>query len=117
MKSRLFSRVFACASLATLSAPADAQQIDRIVAFGDSYADTGNAFALGYANPQALAIYPTRRFSGGSIYIDTLADILQVPVQDFAIGGAFGGTNSGTLCFDSFYAPGTSPLCGKGPAI
>ena len=114
MKSRLFSRVFACASLATLSAPADAQQIDRIVAFGDSYADTGNAFALGYANPQALAIYPTRRFSGGSIYIDTLADILQVPVQDFAIGGAFGGTNSGTLCFDSFYAPGTSPLCGKG---
>src|SRR5205085_2883868 len=54
------------------------------------------------------------RFSGGSIYIDTLANILQVPVQDFAIGGAFGGTNSGTLCFDSFYAPGTSPLCGKG---
>jgi uncharacterized protein YhjY with autotransporter beta-barrel domain/phospholipase/lecithinase/hemolysin len=114
MKSRLFSRVLACASLTALSAPVAAQHIDRIVAFGDSYADTGNAFALGYANPQALAIYPTKRFSGGSIYIDTLADILQVPVQDFAIGGAFGGTNSGTLCFDSFYAPGTSPLCGKG---
>src|SRR6478735_4815752 len=117
MKARLLSRVLGCASLAALaavSAPAGAQQIDRIIAFGDSYADTGNAFALGYANPQALAIYPTKRFSGGSIYIDTLADILQVPVQDFAIGGAFGGTNNGTLCFDSFYAPGTSPLCGKG---
>ena len=117
MNRRRISRALACASLISLGAlgsPVAAQQIDRIVAFGDSYADTGNAFALGYANPQALAIYPTGRFSGGSNYIDTLGNLLQVPVQDFAIGGAFGGTNSGTLCFDSFYAPGTSPLCGKG---
>jgi len=117
MNRRRLSRVLACASLlplVALAAPAGAQQIDRIIAFGDSYADTGNAFALGYANPQALAIYPTKRFSGGSNYIDTLSNILQVPVENFAIGGAFGGTNSGTLCFDSFYAPGTSPLCGKG---
>ena len=117
MNRRCISRALACASLISLTAfaaPTAAQQVDRIVAFGDSYADTGNAFALGYANPQALAVYPTGRFSGGSIYIDTLANILQVPVQDFAIGGAFGGSNSGTLCFDSFYAPGASPLCGKG---
>jgi outer membrane lipase/esterase len=110
-------RVLAFASLAaiaTASVPAEAQQITRIVAFGDSYTDTGNAFALGYANPQALAIYPTRRFSSGTNYIDTLASILRVPVEDFAIGGAFGGSNNGTLCFDPFYAPGTSPLCGKG---
>jgi outer membrane lipase/esterase len=112
-----FRHTLACASLgaiAAVSTPVQAQQIHRIVAVGDSYADTGNAFALGYANPQALAIYPTGRFSGGSNYIDTLASILRVPVQDFAIGGAFGGTNNGTLCFDPFYAPGTSPLCGKG---
>jgi uncharacterized protein YhjY with autotransporter beta-barrel domain/phospholipase/lecithinase/hemolysin len=112
-----FSRVFAFASIAAIAAgsmPAEAQQIDRVVAFGDSYTDTGNAFALGYANPQALAIYPTRRFSSGTNYIDTLASILRVPVEDFAIGGAFGGSNNGTLCFDPFYAPGTSPLCGKG---
>jgi outer membrane lipase/esterase len=117
MNRRHVSRALACASLlplAVLSTPAEAQQISRIVAFGDSYADTGNAFALGYANPQALAIYPTGRFSGGTNYIDTLAQLLQAPVQNFAIGGAFGGTNSGTLCFDTFYAPGTSPLCGKG---
>ena len=104
----------AFAAMTAASQPAAAQQIDRIVAFGDSYTDTGNAFALGYANPQALAIYPSRRFSSGSNYIDTLANILQVPVEDFAIGGAFGGSNNGTLCFDSFYAPGTSPLCGRG---
>ena len=101
-------------AVAATATPAAAQQIDRIVAVGDSYADTGNAFALGYANPQALAIYPTKRFSGGTNYIDTLAAMLHVPVENFAIGGAFGGTNNGTLCFDSFYAPGTSPLCGKG---
>src|SRR4051812_26009897 len=112
-----FRRALACASLIAVaagSAPASAQQIDRIVAFGDSYPDTGNAFALGYANPQALFLYQTRRFSGGTNYIDTLASILHVPVENFAIGGAFGGSNNGTLCFDPFYAPGTSPLCGKG---
>ena len=98
-------------SLAALASPAAAQQIQRIVAFGDSYADTGNAFALGYANPQALAVYPTGRFSGGSNYIDSLSKILQVPVQNFAIGGAMGGTNNGTLCFDPTYG---APLCGKG---
>ena len=93
MLPKRFRRVLSCASLITIaasSAPAAAQQIDRIVAFGDSYADTGNAFALGYANPQALAVYSTGRFSGGTNYIDTLSDILQVPVEDFAIGGAFG---------------------------
>jgi len=114
---KVIRKALACASLlgvAAASTPATAQQIDRIVAFGDSYTDQGNAFALGYANPQALAIYPTRRFSGGTNYIDTLSQILHVPVQNFSIGGAFGGTNNGTLCFDPFYPGGTSPLCGKG---
>jgi len=112
-----FRRALACASLIAIAAtatPAAAQQIDRIVVFGDSYADTGNAFALGYANPQALAIYPTKRFSSGNNYIDVLSTLLNAPVEDFAIGGAFGGSNNGTLCYDPYYAPGTSPLCGKG---
>ncbi len=114
MNHRRILRAFASVSLMSIAAvasPAAAQQIQRIVAFGDSYADTGNAFALGYANPQALAVYPTGRFSGGSNYIDTLSQILQVPVQNFAIGGAMGGTNNGTLCFDATYG---APLCGKG---
>jgi uncharacterized protein YhjY with autotransporter beta-barrel domain/phospholipase/lecithinase/hemolysin len=113
MNRRRILRAFGCSlvSLAALASPAAAQQIQRIVAFGDSYADTGNAFALGYANPQALAVYPTGRFSGGSNYIDSLSQVLQVPVQNFAIGGAMGGTNNGTLCFDPTYG---APLCGKG---
>src|ERR687890_807442 len=94
-KMKTIRRALACASLLGIAAaatPASAQQIDRMVVFGDSYTDQGNAFALGYANPQALAIYPTRRFSGGTNYIDTLSQILHVPVQNFSIGGAFGGT-------------------------
>jgi outer membrane lipase/esterase len=114
MHRRQLICALACASsfsLAAASFPATAQRIDRIVVFGDSYADTGNAFRLGYANPQALAVYPTGRFSGGSNYIDTLSQILSAPVENFAIGGAMGGTNNGTLCFDATYG---APLCGKG---
>lgn len=114
MNNRRFLRALAFSSLLSIAAvptAAGAQQITRIVAIGDSYADTGNAFALGYANPQALAVYPTGRFSGGSNYIDTLSSILQVPAHDFAIGGALGGTNTTTLCFDATYG---APLCGKG---
>ena len=110
-RALLAATALAATSIAT---PATAQRVDTITAFGDSYADDGNAFQLGYANPQALAVYPTGRFSGGSNYIDTLASLLNVPVSNFAIGGAFGGSNNGTLCFDPFYAPGTSPLCGRG---
>ena len=101
----------AATALTAFAAPAAAQQVDRIVAFGDSYADDGNAFQLGYNNPGALAIYPTGRLSGGSNYIDTLGEILQVPIENFAIGGAFGGSNNGTLCFDP---PFGNNLCGRG---
>ena len=110
-KSRLFAASLLAASALTFATPAQAQRVDRIVAFGDSYADTGNAFRLGYSNPGALSVYSTGRWSGGSNYIDTLAQILDVPVQNFAIGGAFGGTNSGTLCYDGSYG---ATLCGKG---
>ena len=101
----------AATALTAFTAPAAAQQVDRIVTVGDSYADDGNAFELGYNNPGALAIYSTGRFSGGTNYIDTLGQILQVPIENFAIGGAFGGTNNGTLCFDP---PFGNNLCGKG---
>src|SRR5688500_18293290 len=87
------------AALVALPTSAAAQHIARIVAFGDSDADQGNAFELGYANPQALTICHTGRSSGGSNCIDTLSTILNAPVDTFAIGGAFAGSNNGTLCF------------------
>lgn len=91
--------------------PAQAQQIDSIVAFGDSYADSGNAFELGYANPNAILIYPTGRFSGGVNYVDVLSNLLSAPVDNFAIGGALASTNNSLICFDPVYG---APLCGKG---
>lgn len=109
---RAATALFTATAIAALGAsPASSQQIDRIVAFGDSYADTGNAFALGYANPGALTIYSTGRFSGGTNYIDTLAALLGVPVYNYAIGGALAGTNNTLICFDPVYG---APLCGKG---
>ena len=101
----------AASALTCLAAPAGAQQIERIVVFGDSYADSGNAFALGYANPQAQAIYSTGRFSGGVNYVDVLANFLGVPVENYAIGGALASQNNTLLCFDPVYG---APLCGKG---
>ena len=73
----------------TLAAtPAAAQRVDRIIAFGDSYADDGNAFELGLVSPSVAPLYPTGRFTGGTNYIDTLSQLLGVPVLNFAIGGA-----------------------------
>src|SRR4051794_30753073 len=90
LRRRMF-RVLAFASVTSLScwsASASAQQIDRIVVFGDSYADTGNFFRLVGVNPLSTSIYTTGRFSGGSNYVDTLSQTLQVPQYNFAIGGA-----------------------------
>src|SRR4051812_27580147 len=91
MFRRRMLRALALASVTSLagwSAPSTAQQVDRIVAFGDSYADTGNLFRLVGLNPLSTSIYTTGRFSGGTNYIDTLSQTLQVPVYNFAIGGA-----------------------------
>lgn len=91
MNRRKISRAFACASmvaLASMSSSASAQQIDRIVVFGDSYADQGNFFRIAGINPATTGVYTTGRFSGGTNYIDTLSGLLGVPVYNFAIGGA-----------------------------
>jgi uncharacterized protein YhjY with autotransporter beta-barrel domain/phospholipase/lecithinase/hemolysin len=104
MLPKRFRRAFACASLITIAAgstPAAAQQIDRIVVFGDSYADTGNALRLAGINPATTQIYTTGRFSGGTNYVDTLSNILQVPQYNFAIGGA-STTGNGTLGLPGF---------------
>ena len=115
MASKSIGRALACASavaFAAFSTPSGAQQIKRIVAFGDSYADQGNLFALGYANPLAKLVYPTGRFSGGSNYIDTLHNLLGAPVFNYAIGGAEGGVNNNTVCFSDPTYGGVA--CGKG---
>ena len=94
-KCRLLALSLLAASALTAT-PAAAQRVDRIVAFGDSLADTGNALQLLLSNPatppalkaQLQALYPTGRFSGGTNYIDTLSQLLDAPVLNYAVGGA-----------------------------
>jgi len=104
----------ALAALAT-AAPASAQRVGRIVAFGDSYADTGNLFRLlGVAPP---AVYANGRFSNGTNFVDTMSQILGVRDDNFAIGGAF--TNNGNINgpgIPGFVTEYQSFLAGGGPA-
>ena len=104
-RNRLFAASLLAASALSFAAPAQAQRVDRIVAFGDSLADTGNALQLLLSSPavdpalkaQLQTLYPTGRFSGGTNYIDTLSQILDVPVLNYAVGGAqTGGLNQFT---------------------
>src|SRR5262245_11420186 len=84
--SRVFVASLLAASALSFAAPAEAQRIDHITAFGDSYADDGNLFQIiGIPNPTP---YSTGRFSGGTNYVDTLGQILGVSIDNFAIGGA-----------------------------
>lgn len=86
--NRIIAGALLAATALTFAAPASAQRVDRIVAFGDSYADDGNFFALAGINPLATSVYTSGRFSGGTNYVDTLGSILDVPIENFAIGGA-----------------------------
>ncbi|HEX8579867.1 MAG TPA: autotransporter domain-containing protein [Allosphingosinicella sp.] len=113
-----FAAKLLCAAAAVsafAAAPASAQRIDRVVAFGDSYADDGNLFELlGIPRP---APYPTGRFSGGTNFVDTISQILQVPVDNFAIGGAFTGNgNINGPGIPGFVTEYNAFLAGGGPA-
>ena len=92
MTSRLLNRALLGATAlaaTTLATPASAQEVNRIIAFGDSLADDGNLFQLlPVVPPSATQAYPTGRFTGGTNYVDTLGEILDAPIYNFAIGGA-----------------------------
>jgi phospholipase/lecithinase/hemolysin len=92
---RIFSYflIAALLSLAGATAHASIPSYDALVAFGDSYCDVGNLFALtGGAEPAAP--YYNGRFSNGPIWLDHVAGFLGVPLKAYALGGtdyAFGG--------------------------
>jgi uncharacterized protein YhjY with autotransporter beta-barrel domain/phospholipase/lecithinase/hemolysin len=96
------------------AAPASAQTVTRIVAFGDSYADDGNFFELtGIPRP---AVYPNGRFSDRTNFVDTMSLLLNVPVDNFAIGGAFTGNGNINGVGPGFVTEYQSFLAGGGPA-
>jgi outer membrane lipase/esterase len=98
MVSRVKSAVLVSAAALGLAAPATAQRFNKVVAFGDSYADTGNlkgiltGSGLGALYPSAE--YPTGRFSGGTNFVDTIATAYGIPDENYAIGGAEAGNGN-----------------------
>ena len=98
----------------SLASPAAAQRVDNIVAFGDSYADDGNAFQLAGIDPVTTIIYPTGRFTGGSNFNDTLSQLLNAPVENFAIGGAGTGNLNTNALLPGFTFEVSSFLAGGG---
>ena len=89
--------ISAAFALTACSAPAasEAPRIERIVAFGDSFADDGNIFELVGTRPPRL--YPKGRFSDGLNFVDAMGEALGVPIANFALGGAVTGAGSPTL--------------------
>ena len=117
MSLKSFGRALAgasCLALAAVATPASAQRVDSITAFGDSYADDGNLFEILGFNP-APQVYPTGRFSGGTNYIDTLSQLLGVPVDNFAIGGALtNNSNTNSPLLPGFVTEWNAFLAGGG---
>ena len=113
-KALLFAGI-AIAATTALTEPASAQRVNRIVAFGDSYADDGNLFELlGIPRPAA---YSNGRFSNGTNFVDTMGQQLGVQIQNFAIGGAFTGNgNINGPGIPGFTTEWQSFLAGGGPA-
>lgn len=128
MFQRLVSRALLATTVlaaAVVATPASAQRVDRIVAFGDSYADDGNLFELTGLDRNTFqnGIYRTGRFSGGTNYVDTLSLLLGAPVENFAIGGASAVRGAPATMFDlqlqvdQFLGTGTQlPAFPTGPA-
>lgn len=98
MRSALLGFVAWQVAVVALAGPASAQRFDKVVAFGDSYADIGNVRAilngagLGALYPEAE--YPTGRFSGGTNFVDTIAASYGIAQDNYAIGGAQAGTGN-----------------------
>src|SRR5437588_8056906 len=67
------------------SPAANADKYRRLVVFGDSLSDNGNLFALTGFPP---APYYMGRFSNGPVWVEDLAQYLDVPLDDYAFGGA-----------------------------
>jgi len=113
MTNRRLIALSLLAASALTATPAAAQRVDRIVAFGDSYADDGNLFQI--IGGPLPAPYSTGRFSGGTNYVDTLSSLLDAPVDNFAIGGALtNNTNTNSPLLPGFVTEWNAFLAGGG---
>ncbi|OAN17968.1 thermolabile hemolysin [Photobacterium jeanii] len=77
-------------SIWTNDAPTSANTINRMVAFGDSLSDTNNMFNASlwrFPNPNSWFL---GRFSNGLVWTEYLARDKNIPLYNWAVGGAAG---------------------------
>ncbi|HEX2973191.1 MAG TPA: SGNH/GDSL hydrolase family protein [Tepidisphaeraceae bacterium] len=84
------NRLLASLLLLTLCAPVSASSYDKMIVFGDSLSDTGNAFAASQYPP---APYYNGRFSNGPVWVEALAPLLDVPTPTAAMLPGLNATN------------------------
>ncbi|KAG9287038.1 hypothetical protein G9A89_023002 [Geosiphon pyriformis] len=82
----LFVSFLACASL-TDGFPALRKKFNKLVVFGDSYSDNGNAYKLA-GTDLVTDDYYQGRFSNGLVWPEYLASFLGAEIEDFAYAGA-----------------------------
>lgn len=90
---RTFLAFVATAVLSAAVVPAHADPITSVVVYGDSLSDNGNVYAATY-NLFPPFPYVGGRFSNGAVAVEQLAGILNVPLYDFAYGGATSGSTN-----------------------
>lgn len=87
-------------SLVCLSATAAPSNLDHVYAFGDSYTDNGAGYGatrmmMAHGVNAAVAkpgkLYWQERWSNGPVSVEVMANALNLPLSDYAIGGAQSG--------------------------
>ena len=84
--NRALSLILAIGLFTTLT---DGSPFSRIISFGDSLADTGNAYAATGGALPPEPYYWQGRFSNGPVWVEYLAEHLELPIHDYAFGGAY----------------------------
>ncbi len=72
----------------TLDPAQQDRKIDKMIVFGDSLSDTQNVFNATQWKLPSLAGWYMGRFSNGPVWAESLATALNVPMYNWAIGGA-----------------------------
>ncbi|GAA3770864.1 SGNH/GDSL hydrolase family protein [Terriglobus aquaticus] len=88
---RTLLALVASAALSLAVVPAHADPITSVVVFGDSLSDNGNVLAATHGLFPPFP-YVGGRFSNGPVAVEQLAGTLNVPLLDFAYGGATSGS-------------------------
>ncbi|KAK4954878.1 hypothetical protein LTR10_007070 [Elasticomyces elasticus] len=90
-------------SLALPSKPS-AYPFNQLVAFGDDLSDNGNGSYAHNISGGGADNYGFGTWTDGPIAVSYLADLLEVPLVDYAFGGSDGGANFGATINNTYTA-------------